>query len=241
MALDSIVTINQTICGCDGTLSVYSFGGNPPYSYSINGGISYKNSPLFFDLCSGLYSVVTKDVSGTTISKTIFLEKPSGFTTYSVSIQTTNSQSISSPSLNVFDYTSTIVVNPELPSGVTLTFDVRHLNTTSNSPSLTACTATTTSQLEINSVLSGMSYSSTTTGETFNPTPGCQGETKYISSLTEVWNNVTYKLGDDFILSTTTSILKNIDINCYIGTSTDSFTISNLRISGCDCCKAVVT
>jgi hypothetical protein len=188
-----------------------------------------------------LYSVVTKDVSGTTISKTIFLEKPSGFTTYSVSIQTTNSQSISSPSLNVFDYTSTIVVNPELPSGVSLTFDVRHLNTTSNSPSLTACTATTTSQLEINSVLSGMSYSSTTTGETFNPTPGCQGETKYISSLTEVWNNVIYKLGDDFILSTTTSILKNIDINCYIGTSTDSFTISNLRISGCDCCKAVVT
>jgi hypothetical protein len=241
MALDSIVSVNQTICGCDGTISIYAFGGNPPYTYSIDTGISYKNSPLFFNLCSGLYSVVAKDVSGVTSSKTIFLESPSGFTVYSVSLATSNSQSVSSPFLNTFNYTSTIVVSPELPSGVTLTFDLRHTNTTNSSPSITACTATTTSQLEINSVVSGMSFSSITSGETFNLTPGCQNEINYINSLTEVWSDVTYKLGDELVLSTTTSISKNIDINCYLGNSNEVFTITNLRINGCGCCRAIVT
>jgi hypothetical protein len=241
MALDSIVSINQTICGCDGTISVYAYGGNPPYTYSIDTGISYKNSPLFYNLCSGLYSVVTKDVSGVTSSKTIFLESPSGFTLYSVSLETTSSQSISSPFLNTFNYVSNIVVTPELPSGTTLTFDLRHTNTTNSSPSITACTATTTSQLEINSVVSGMSFSSVTTGQTYNPTPGCQNETNFINSLTEVWSNITYNLGDEFILNTTTSISKNVDIDCYLGNSNDVFTITNLRINGCGCCKAIVT
>lgn len=241
MALDSIVSVNQTICGCDGTISIYAFGGNPPYSYSVDSGISYKNSPLFYNLCSGLYNVVAKDISGVTTNRTIFLDKPSGFTLYSVTIETTSSQSISSPFVNQFNYTSTIVVTPELPSGTTLSFDLRHINTTNSSPSITACTATSNSQLEINTIVSGMSYSSTTSGETYNPTPGCQNEKQYINSLTEVWTDITYTLGDELILNTTTTISKNIDINCYIGTSKDSYSISNLRINGCGCCKAIVT
>ena len=241
MALESIVTVNQTICGCDGTISVYAYGGNPPYSYSIDSGISYKNSPLFFNLCSGLYNVVAKDYSGVTSTQTIFLQIPSGYTIYSVSLVSTLNQTINSPFLITNNYTTTVNVDPELPSGVTLTFDIRHINNTTSSPSVTACTANTNTQLEINSVISGVSYSSVTTGQTFNPTPGCQNETNYIDSLTEVWTGITFSLGDDLIMSTTTSINKNVDIDCYIGTSTDKFTISNLRISGCGCCKAIVT
>jgi len=241
MALDSIVTINKTLCGCDGTISIYAFGGSPPYSYSIDTGISYKNSPLFNNLCFGLYSVVVKDVSGQTNSSTIFLEKPSGFTIYSVSLTNLVSQSINSPFLNTFNYTSSLVVEPELPSGVTLTFDLRHINTTTSSPSLTACTATTSSQLDINNILSGISSSAITTATTYNFTPGCQNETQYIQSLTEVWNDITYVLGDTFELNTTTSISKNVDVDCYLGTSKDIFSISNLRINGCGCCKAIVT
>ena len=241
MALESIVTVNQTICGCDGTISVYAYGGNPPYSYSIDSGISYKNSPIFFNLCSGLYSVVTKDVSGTTTTKTIFLQIPSGFTIYSVSLVTTANEIISSPFLKTITYTSNINIVTELPSGITLTFDLRHVNTTTSSPSITACTSNTNSQLEINSVVSGVSFSSVTTGQTFNPTPGCQNETNYINSLTEVWTGITYTNTDELVINTTTSINKNLNIDCYIGNSIDTFSMSNLRISGCGCCRAIVT
>lgn len=241
MALNSIVTINKTLCGCDGTISIYAYGGNPPYSYSVDTGISYKNSPLFNNLCYGLYSVVVKDVSGNTKIDTIFLEKPSGYTIYSVSLNTLVNQSVNSPFIKTFNYSSSLAIDPELPSGVTLTFDVRHINTTTSSPSLTACTATTNSQLEVNNVLSGVSSSAITTATTYNFTPGCQNETQYINSITEVWNDVTYVLGDDFELNTTTTILKNVDIDCYLGTSNDTFTISNLRINGCSCCRAIVT
>lgn len=241
MALESIVTVNQTICGCDGTISVYAYGGIPPYSYSIDSGISYKNSPIFFNLCSGLYSVVAKDVSGNTKTQTIFLQIPSGFTTYSVSLNTTANETISSPFLKTITYTSSINIVPELPSGITLTFDLRHINTTTSSPSITACTSNTNSQLEINSVVSGVSFSSVTTGQTFNPTPGCQNETNYINSLTEVWTGITYTNTDELVINTTTSISKNLNVDCYIGTSNDLFTMSNLRISGCGCCRAVVT
>lgn len=241
MALESIVTVNQTICGCDGTISVYAYGGNPPYSYSVDSGISYKNSPIFFNLCSGLYSVVVKDISGVTTTKTIFLQIPSGFTIYSVSLVTTANETINSPFLKTTTYTSNISIVPELPSGVTLTFDLRHINTTTSSPSITACTSNTNSQLEINSVVSGVSFSSVTTGETYNPTPGCQNETNYINSLTEVWTGITYTTTDELVINTTTSVNKNLNVDCYIGTSNDSFSISNLRISGCGCCRAIVT
>lgn len=57
-------TKNQTICGCDGGITVSTKGGTPPYSYSINGGLTFRNIPIFTNLCSGTYNLIVSDSDG---------------------------------------------------------------------------------------------------------------------------------------------------------------------------------
>jgi gliding motility-associated-like protein len=55
--------MTPTTCNgsCDGTLTVNAAGGTPPYLYSSDGGTTYQISNVLTSLCSGSYSVFTKD------------------------------------------------------------------------------------------------------------------------------------------------------------------------------------
>jgi DNA-binding beta-propeller fold protein YncE len=47
--------------GNDGSISVTASGGNPPYTYSNDGGINYQTSNVFSGLIASTYKVVVKD------------------------------------------------------------------------------------------------------------------------------------------------------------------------------------
>ena len=241
MILTSTVNINDTICGCDGSFAIQGYNGTPPYSYSINNGLTYFNTPLFSNLCPGQYSVIVKDVSGETSTNSIILNTSNNSITYNVTINTSSTTIVNNNTTLTKKYDTTISVFPSLPSGVTITFNLVHLNTSKSSPFSGTSTTTSTSDLVKNSVTQSISYSSSTLSTTYNPTPGCQNQNVYITSYTEGWNNLTYTNSDTLILTTYTTTTKNQDVACYLGQSVENYTLSNVSISGCYCCNIIVT
>ena len=57
----SVAVVTKTVCPGGNTITVTASGGVPPYTYSINGGISFTTADVFTNLRSGVYSVVVKD------------------------------------------------------------------------------------------------------------------------------------------------------------------------------------
>lgn len=51
---------------CDGGIEVFTSGGTPPYSYSIDCGSNFQSSNQFFPLCEGSYCIVAMDANGCT-------------------------------------------------------------------------------------------------------------------------------------------------------------------------------
>jgi hypothetical protein len=241
MALSSTIYLNQNICGCDGSVAINVFNGIPPYSYSIDGGVSFKNTPLFTNLCSGTYSVVVKDFSSNTTTDTITLNLPNNPIVYNVYLITKSNTIQNNGVTLTTNYETTFNVSPSLPNGVFITFDITHTNSNKTSPTTTASTITTNSTLIVDSLPILPTSTFTSTGTTFNPIPGCQIGTLYLETLTETWNSLSYSGSTDFLLSTSTSVVKNVDVDCYSSTSEEFYTISNINIYGCSCCSVSST
>jgi hypothetical protein len=238
--LSITITKNQTICGCDGGIVISANGGAPPYTYSIDDGLTYKNIPIFNNLCSGTYNVIVVDDNGLITSSSIILNSPSQPITYNVGL-TTTSKTIGTSSNSVTkQYDTTVTITPSLPDGVSLMFDISHLNMSKSSPSPNSSTSNSNSILIINGT--GVTGDITSNNsETPSTIPGCQSNTVYNNSFTEQWNMVTIVNTDSLVLTTITSVSKNESVNCYIGTSDEKYSITNLKLSGCNCCSVITT
>lgn len=232
------VTKNQTICGCDGGITITANGGKPPYTYSIDAGLTYKNMPIFNNLCSGTYNVLVVDNNQIITSSSIILNSPSKPTTYNVSLNTTSKTVGTSNNSVTKQYETTIKITPPLPDGVSLTFNISHLNVSKSSPNSESSISQSGSDLVINKEslkpIVGFDES-----ETKSIIPGCQSNNVYIKSNSEQWNQITIKNTDVLLLTTVTSVTKNESINCYIGTSDEKYSITNLKLSGCNCCTVI--
>ena len=239
MSISSQITINQTNCGCDGGLTIYANGGNPPYTFSINNGITFNNFPIFSNLCEGNYIIVINDISGNTNTNFATLNQPSNPINYSVYLSTTAQIITTTQSQTTTQYTTSLNVFPTLPSGITITFDLLHSNISKSSPNLLSSTATTSSSLVVDMITISATTLGSSTGSTFNPIPGCQGQTLYLDKFYETWTGISITNNTTFELTTITNIYKNEFVDCYIGTSDNTFSISNLSISGCGCCNVI--
>jgi hypothetical protein len=234
------VSINQPTCLCDGSIVFNVNLDNPPYSYSIDNGVTYSSSPIFTNLCSGIYVLSVVDSIGDTYSKTITLDKPTTSTTYILSLNTTTSVPVSNEISFVNNYETTISVSPPLPDGTTITFDLIHTNNFYSSPTSGTSVLTTGTVLSKN--LSAVTYNSIVTGNTqsVNTTPGCQNQFVYQSDINELWNSITMTNSDTITISTTSRVDKTTTGLCVVGSSNDTYSIVNATISGCDCCSIIV-
>ena len=235
------VTKNQTICGCDGGITINANGGSPPYTYSINSGLTYKNIPIFNNLCSGTYRVITMDSNEITNSLSVIINSPSKPTTYNVGLNTTSKIIERSNNSVTKQYETTIKIFPPLPDGVLLTFDLSHLNTSKSSPNYESSISESNSELVLNGGSFKPSGEVPGSSETSSIIPGCQSNTVYITSNGEIWDQFTIINTDILVLTTITSVTKNESINCYIGTSDEKYSITNLKLSGCNCCTVIAT
>jgi hypothetical protein len=232
----AITTAQDTGIINDGNITLRATGGYPPYQYSIDGGLTYKSTPLFNKLGAGSYTTVIKDSSGNTFTSRVVLLAPPSPTIYQVSLQTTNVIPRSGINTTSRQFTSTIKVTPELPDGVQITFDLIHTNTFKRAPILSAATLVTNTLLKKNSLNYSANTINSSTATTQNTVSGCQQKTIYISNLTETWSSVKLVNSDTLSLNTSTTVTRNSIDKCYVGESIDDFILTNLTISGCTNC-----
>jgi hypothetical protein len=234
------VSINQPTCSCDGSIMFNVNLDNPPFNYSIDNGVSYSTSPIFTSLCSGLYNLYVVDSSGNTYNKTITLNKPELPTTYTVSLFITDTTPVSNNISLVKSYETNVIVDPPLPDGAYVTFDITHNNSFYSSPTSGTSLLTTSTVLTKNT--SGITLNSVVTGNTqlVNTINGCQTEYVYQSDLSENWYSLTLTNADTMVINTTTRVDKTSTGQCVIGYSDDTYSISNISIKGCDCCTLII-
>lgn len=235
------VSKNQTMCGCDGGITIVANGGTPPYSFSIDSGLTYKTIPIFSNLCSGSYNVVVTDYNGIITSSNVILNPPSKPTTYVVSLKTTFEITENTNNTVGKIYTTTLSVSPTLPDGVVISFDLTHLNLTKISPNPNSAEIRTESILYYNEDKIGPKTNITETN-TKSTKVGCQNEDVYITSSIDSWNSKGKLFFDNqtkFIIKTNTVIYKQDDNNCYLASSDETYSINNLKIEGCSCCSVI--
>jgi hypothetical protein len=119
------VTKQNSTCpgnkNCNGTISISAGYGVPPYTYSIDNGVTYQPSNIFATLCPNTYTVVTKDSSGSTLSTNVSIVYDNVPTNYTIGLTTLGS---SSPAPGTEVSLWQIQVTPALPVGVSIYFNL---------------------------------------------------------------------------------------------------------------------
>ena len=231
------VNKNEPLCGCDGAITILATNGNPPYSYSVDNGVTYKNSPIFNNLCNGLYTISVIDFSGNVSNSSISLSRPPLPTQYTISLNKNSRTALNNGVTKTIVTDITFSVSPKLPDGAYITFDLIHNNTFKCSPVFSAASLTTNTTFTKNSSPVSLTLSGTSTGTTFNTYPGCQDQNIFVSTYTENWAGVEISSTDEFVLSTTSSVSLNVNMSCYYVDDLDTYYLLNLKINNCSCCS----
>lgn len=261
-ALSATVNYNNPGCICDGSINVTATGGVPPYQYSYDNGVTYVATPIKGGLCGGNYQVKIKDSDNTIVTKTVAMNTVVPKTTYSVSLNTTNTVLTS---VGTYEYTFAVVVSPPLPAGVQLNFDLVFLGKFMRTPTITSATSTFTPQVIKNgSTQLNFTDNTTETTGTFNGS-GCQGNTAYNTNYSFTYAGLSMVSTDVYSIKVVTteqltcgrtnalnaSISEtelgplgygktaSATYNCCKGMFTitpNTSYMSNVTLTGCNCC-----
>ena len=204
LPLYSFVSKQNSSCSgvvnCNGSISINALYGAPPYTYSIDNGVTYQSSSIFVGLCPNNYTVIIKDSSGATQNQPITVGYDNNPTTYTINVSLINTTNITS-STEVATWK--VDVFPALPVGVTIAFDL-NISTTKDYFAPGSGTITDTVVVTKNNVV--VSPTSTTTPSTQNyPRPNCS---PYTYDETSSVRTYSLTIGNgDVISGTSTSIL----------------------------------
>lgn len=229
-------TLTQPTCLNDGGISFLVNGPNPPYQYSINGGLNYFNTPNFNNLGGGTRTLFVKDSLNNTSSQVVTLNNPSPTVTYTLNV--TKTQSGSNTVIN-------FSVSPALPSGVTLKFNVGYINIFSRTPFLTTASENYGILGQKNNTTT---ISPTTTNTSSSTTPNintsCTTYSNYLTTTTNSWNLVTLTGSDTFKITSSSVISINGCVGdgqiCCSANSTSTVNVTSLTLTGCNCCNAIL-
>ena len=129
LPLSIAISKQDTTCpgfkDCNGSITVATYNGVPPYSYSINNGITYQSSNIFQGLCANVYTVIVQDSGGNTLSSGVNIAAASTASTYNIKVQLINDVSYS---IDNEVATWKVDVTPALPVGTSISFKL-NINT----------------------------------------------------------------------------------------------------------------
>jgi len=219
---------NDAVCGGFGSISVTAAGGTPPYTFSVDGGLSYQPSPMFNNLLPGIYSVTAKDsnsIVGTFGNVTITNTPP---TTYTLTLN-----------VNYVNNTFSITA-PTLPGGVTFTVNLVMISTLSYYPISLNPSPSYNNTTTIDGSYT-MNFISITTN-TIPLTGPCTAD----GAINIIQYQRTYERSITFVSNqTVTGSTSNFIINQPIGYCEDAiayYTINmnNPIVNGCSCCELLL-
>jgi hypothetical protein len=246
--LQTKATFENSTCdgvqNCDGTITISASYGTPPYSYSINNGLTYQSNGLFFGLCPNTYTIITKDSLNNTANNSVtvgFNQEPVVYQ-LQVKLLANPTITVSGPNFNTTTTYAQIITVPPLPTGVTLEFDLNFTSVkTTNGPGF-----------GINNDNISVSQNGTITSPTtqqspvtqINSRPFCSPETQEVTTETESYSctlskNSTVTITTQSVLEITNgqiasnSCATNLEQTIYAS-------ISSQIIKGCTCCNVTV-
>ncbi|NND93672.1 MAG: hypothetical protein HKN45_02340 [Flavobacteriales bacterium] len=71
----NVVEVDETCDGNDGSLTLNTVEGNPPFEYSITNGVIFQTGNVFGNLSAGTYDVVITDAAGCEYMETVSLQR----------------------------------------------------------------------------------------------------------------------------------------------------------------------
>jgi len=247
LPLVSVLTPQNDTCQgdtvCNGSITVSSYGGQAPYYYSIDNGVTYQTSGYFGQLCSNNYTVLTQDSLSTIQSNTITVGFDAQPVTYQLSVVSNVADNVL---INQNNYNSSttylsIVSTPALPQGLTINFNLTLSSVkTYNGPG----TGTINDNFIV--VQNGITKVpiSNTSVITEGTRPNCNPETQVIVNETETYSLSLTSAG--VISITDTSVLQITDgqlgtqSNCITNLTQTIYTqLSSVSIVGGDCVTVV--
>lgn len=175
---------------CNGSISVYAFNGVPPYSYSIDNGLTYQTSGIFNGLCSNNYTVIVQDSDGNIANGGVI---PVGANNTPINY-TISAQLLNGVSYSQGNQVATWKVNvvPPIPSGTTVNFQL-NVNAAQKNNGPGSGTTINNTFVRKNGV--NVSASSTTTSSQTSGRPNCSPFSTVTTSTTQVYN-LTMGYGD---------------------------------------------
>jgi hypothetical protein len=236
------VTTNGVTCTeCDASITIEGSGGTPPYQYSINGGITWFNNPIFQGLCPNvIYSPQIKD------STDLIVVSQSGnvtfqsneITTYSIQLQKTNTIPLSTTSTQT-NYN--IVISPSLPNdGTTITFDMIFIKELVRTPNIDSASGSMVSEVKKNDiVITGVD---TETSSTYpNTNIGCTSFLVYKTTYLHAYNTLTISANDTYTIKVITDYTLTCDDDCCSANMDGgSYYLNHCGINGCSCCNVIL-
>ena len=185
---------------CDGSISIYAFNGLPPYSYSIDNGLTYQSSGIFNGLCDNNYTVIVQDSGGNTVNGGVVpIGSVNTVTYYTISTQLLNNVSYSQAN-QVASWK--VNVTPPIPAGTTISFELQiNANQKNNGPG----SGTTVNNTVVRKNGVTVTAPAITTVTQTSGRPNCSPYTTDTTATTQVYNLTMGQ--NDIITGTSQSIL----------------------------------
>jgi hypothetical protein len=252
LPLNSTVSVRNTNCSgtqnCSGSITFTANLGVPPYQYSINNGSTYQTSSVFNGLCAGVYQTIVRDASGTTNNRQVTVGSNNASVSYIVSIVSLGSlnNNVSQNESNQLSQFA-VQVNPPIPSGTTLTFNLNISYQIQNMGPWTGNDPDATAEFNIVPTLNQNGSSvALVTGATSTSTtnrPGCNPSQMEITSGSFT-KQITMTGGSGSVTGTTyveLNVFSPTELNGCVSTMESTITIgvSSAEVSGCYCCSVI--
>lgn len=243
VALTSENSTCNTNTNCNGSITVNASFGFSPYTYSINGGVTYQTASVFTNLCPGTYTVITTDATNARNSQTISVGFDTQPITYQLSLSANTNATQTITTDNYASNTTYLeaVVTPPLPVGLTVVFNLVVSSVkTYNGPG--TGTITDTILVSEGGIIKTPSLTSSTSQS--GTRPFCSPESQVVVTEADTYN--LFMTNTSKVLITDTSILQVTEgqagkqSNCLTNLEQiiyAQFTVPSIR--GCDCCSVI--
>ena len=219
--------VNNALCGVNGSITVQAYGGDAPYQYSIDGGLTYQPSPIFNGLNNGTYSPTVQDSNSVigTLPPVQILSIPATNYTLTLSVNYTT---------NAFTITS-----PTLPVGTTITFDLIQ-NSLFNYYPITIVPVPTYNNITTVNGYGPLVLTNTTTN-TYPFGGACEGNI-IVNQLNNQYSSTITIGSNQTITGSVTNIVNNQPFRkCTGANGSYTLTITNGVINNCECCTLTLT
>ena len=241
----STVSVNNVSCQgfCNGNITIIPEGGQSPYLYSIDNGITFQNSNIFNGLCEGTGEIIVRDSNGVEITVPFVLLYDSEVSSYTLNLVEFSILLINQNNYKKKQYNYNIVVSPSLPFGSSLTFNIKGKNVDTLKEPGSANFQHTWTKI-VNGVTSVIpETSSQSTSKTRTCASGLQNETtttyNYSQNLLSL--NSTTPFIQVICVTDIQIVTNSSDSSCptYAETKT-SLQVSNVKLNNVPCSTIVV-